>query len=244
MARSLFCNQEMMVRFLQAALEKEMDIIKFDGHEIKVLSTNEAIRKRPGMYVAYKKNPEEKIAIKAIYVGNDLKDPHSLTNLIIEAMCLSRAFAATGQATEISVKINGNSVLISDNGPGISMEKKHGDLSTIEILLTQLHACKNIKHDDIEDFCEKGIVVVNALSESFEVLNVVDDMSYVIHYKKGELEKAPHIIGVANHKGLAFKFTFDSEIFSDLKIDKNDVIVEIEKIKPTTPAKITVEFDN
>lgn len=218
--------------------------------DIQVLSTMQAIRKRPGMYTAYKKDANGAISnqmeldyTKFEWAGG-VKDPHSLTRLIMEAMCLSRAFVAAGKATEIEVRVDGNNVLVYNNGTGISMEKKISGFSLIEVLLTQLHACKNIKHDDIKDFCESGIVVVNALSEFLEVLNVVDNVAYVIHYAKGELEEGPFVAGTAKHNGLAIEFKFDSLIFGDLKIDKEDLIAAIEKIRPSTPATINLIFDN
>jgi DNA gyrase/topoisomerase IV subunit B len=160
-------------------------------------------------------------------------------------MCLSRAFASIGTVSEITVKVtNGTEVLIIDNGPGLSMKKDRPDKTLIEILMTELHACKNLKHESIKDFCDSGIVVVNALCSYFYVTNTVDHLANSIWYKKGELELPPFVNHIANTDGLSFKFKFDPEIFGDLKIDKQDLIAEIEKIKATTPAKITLEFDN
>ena len=234
MARNLFCNQGMMVRFLQAARKEKMHKLNFDGFEIKVLSTMEAIRKRPTMYVGI------------------LEDPKLFTKLIIEAMCLSRARAVDGQVTDIIVSLtDNNEVTISDNGCGMSMEPHikylsgaFGDKSLLEKLLTELHACKNIKHDDIQSFCENGIVVVNALSEYFSVTNKINNLAYIIRYVEGELEKSPYISHPVTHEGLVFNFKFDPKIFGELKVDRKHLIAEIEKIKIATPINIELVFDN
>lgn len=189
---------------------------------INVLSTNEAIRKRPTMYV------------------DDIKDSKTLTKLIIEAMCLSRARVANGDATQIYIDIS-NEVTISDNGHGISMEP-HGRYTLLEVLLTQLHACKNIKHDDVKVFCNSGIVVVNALSEHFCATNLCSDFTYTMRYRYGDLIASDKKEDIHSGEGLIFNFKFDPIIFGELKIDKEDLTVAIEKIRSTTSASINLTF--
>lgn len=212
--------------------------------DIQVLSLSEAIRKRPRMYIAYKKVPNETNPLKTEYIG-DTNDPHCLTNLIIEALCLSRASAASGSVSEINILVtNGTHVFIADNGPGISMEKDKWGKTLIEMLATVLHACKNIKHEDVQHFCTNGVVVVNALTEYFNITNKIDGVAYSYMYKAGKPEQGPFLSDMTNTNGLMLDFKFDPEIFGGLKIDPNDLITEIEKIKQTTPAVINLVFDN
>lgn len=203
--------------------------MKFDLSEIKVLSTMEAIRKRPTMYVG------------------DLKDPKLFTRLIIEALCLSRARAKDGCVSKIDISVkDDNSVLILDNGPGMPMESHGyvGNITLLEKLLTQLHACKNIKHESVQDFCDNGIVVVNALCESFIVTNMLNNLGYLYVYRCGESSIPPYLAYQVASDGLKFDFQFDASIFGSLKIDKEHLIAEIEKIKLSTPAKINLTFGN
>src|SRR5271154_5421972 len=121
--------------------------------KIQVLTSSQAIRKRASMYVG----PTD--------------DPKTLTKLIVEAMCIARSYVADNKASRIDVVVSGSEVIVSDNGPGISLEKneKNHDLTLLETLLTQLSACKNLKHETVKHFCDNGIVVVNSLSEFFYV---------------------------------------------------------------------------
>lgn len=197
--------------------------------DIQVLSGAQAVRKRPTMYLG----------------PNALKEPHTLSKLVIESLCLARAQAADGKTNEISINIrNGNDVVVSWNGPGISMEQSQFGKTNLELILSVLHACKNLKHESVQHFCENGIFVVNAVSEFFYVGNRVDDTLYLINYKKGELENGPYISPSKRNNGVTFAFRFDSAIFGDLKIDASELTAEIEKIKASTPARINLEFQN
>ncbi len=205
--------------------------MKLDLGDIKVLSTMEAIRKRPTMYIG------------------SITDPKALTMLIIETMCLSRALSVDcGAVTEINIKVkNGNEVTITDNGPGIEMKKVPnfpGDKYLLDSLLTDLHACKGLKHETTSEFCKVGIVVVNAMSEYFHVTNCVNQIAYVFSYVNGELVRTPFINTFVKNNGLIFKFKFDSKIFGDLKIDPDNLISAIEIIKSKTPIKFNITFDN
>jgi DNA gyrase/topoisomerase IV subunit B len=229
---------------------------------IQVLTGAQAIRRRPNMYLVFKQSHDgnrledqlEKDPKKFKWSGGT-KDPQTLTNLVVEAMCLSRAWAATGAVTEIDIKItNGTEVLITDNGPGITMEpKKVGlwsgkerdtGLTTIEIIASQLFGCQHLKHESVRDYCQMGIAVVNAVCSYFYITNAVDNLAHSIWYQKGEPERPPFVNSVADKNGIAFNFKFDPEVFGDLKIDANDLIAEIDKIRQKTPAKITLSFGN
>lgn len=218
--------------------------------EIQVLTLPQCVRKRPGMYFARLENGK--------YI-TDLDNPKRLTKFIIEATCLSRAQAIAGDLTEIKIKVkDGNEVTISDNGPGICMDHtqiRYGSgkvvdsgHSFLETLLTELGACKNIKHEDIKSFCEDGIVMTNIVSKRFDVINKYKHLIYELNYIKGERHvpdfRASDVIGATEKEsGLSINFVFDSELFGGLKIDKENLLEEIEKIRPTTPALITVEFE-
>lgn len=197
---------------------------------IEVLTGLQAIRRRPSMYIG------------------DLNNPKVLTKLIIESMCLSRALACDedGSVKHIEVTINGNEVTISDDGPGVSMEpSSNPSLSFLELLLTVLFACKELKHEKTKDLCDVGIVITNALSEFFTAVNTVNYKRYVISYTHGELKAGPALSDFpSEHNGLTLHFKFDKAIFGDLKIDKEDVITEIEKMKAATSANITLTFNN
>ena len=194
-----------------------------DYGDLQVLPTNEAIRKRPGMYVG------------------DIKDPKALTGLIIEAMCVSRAFACDGKVSKINIVLSDNDeVCVYDDGPGFPVGLLKDGRSALEHILGELAACKKMKTGDTHHFCTYGIVTNVALCEYFEAHNTIGGNYYTLKYKQGKLVQPLKYEGEKPQNGLWFEFKFDPEIFGDLKIDRQALKTEIDKIQAETKAKINL----
>ena len=96
----------------------------YDASDIEVLEGLEPVRKRPGMYIG----------------GTDKNGMHHLFSEVIDN---SMDEAVAGYANKIIVEINkDNTIIISDNGRGIPIDKhpKFKNKSALEVILTTLHA--------------------------------------------------------------------------------------------------------
>lgn len=178
--------------------------IDYSCDDIRVLSNAEAIRMRPEMYVG------------------PLSDPHILNRLVEEALCLTVDEATCGRCTELAVSVGSRGfVTIRDNGPGFSMEPdEHGRL-LIEMILTQVGACRNAKESASvrNACCHIGIVAVNALSEYLSVRVFRDGGCWFQEYRKGIAQAPFHLESETNETGLELSFLPDRQIFGDLEFD-------------------------
>ena len=155
-------------------LNEELDIKvthTYDDSDIQVLDGLEAVRKRPGMYIA----------------STSSKGLHHLVwelvdNGIDEAMA--------GYATTVTVSVdNDNVVTVEDDGRGMptGMNEKTGK-STIETIYTVLHAGGKFGGGAYKvsgGLHGVGASVVNALSEWLEVSVFHDGSIYFIRFENG-----------------------------------------------------------
>nr|WP_222122288.1 MULTISPECIES: DNA topoisomerase (ATP-hydrolyzing) subunit B [Dermacoccus] len=96
---------------------------EYDADTIQVLEGLEAVRKRPGMYIGS-------------------TGERGLHHLVWEIVDNSVDEALAGHATRVDVTIlPDNGIRVSDNGRGIPTGRNEAyDMSTVELVLTQLHA--------------------------------------------------------------------------------------------------------
>ncbi len=94
----------------------------YDADDIEVLEGLEAVRKRPGMYIGG--------------TGSG-----GLTHLLWEIIDNGVDEAAAGHAKLVEVIFHAdNSYEVTDDGRGIPIEKKDGDITALEVVFTELHA--------------------------------------------------------------------------------------------------------
>ena len=101
----------------------EIVTAEYSAHHLQVLEGLEAVRKRPGMYIGS-------------------TGERGLHHLVWEIVDNSVDEALAGHATRVDVTIlPDNGIRVSDNGRGIPTGRNEAyDMSTVELVLTQLHA--------------------------------------------------------------------------------------------------------
>jgi len=178
----------------------------YGAESITVLEGLEAVRKRPGMYIG----------------STSSKGLH---HLVWEIVDISVDEALAGICDNITVKIlEGNIIEVTDNGRGIPVAMHKTGKSTLEVVMTVLHAGGKFDNDNYKvsgGLHGVGISVVNALSEWVEATVTRDGQIVRQTYKRGVPTSAPEKIGDApeDAHGTVIKFKADDEIFETTVYD-------------------------
>jgi DNA gyrase subunit B len=202
----------------------------YDAVDIEVLEGLEAVRRRPGMYIA----------------GTDTIE--GLHQLVTEILDNSVDEAMNGHADTIQVTLHkdGESVSVEDNGRGIPVDihpkfKK----SALEIILTTLHAGGKFSSKNYTasgGLHGVGSSVVNALSGEMRAEVLRGGALYVQEYAHG-VPQGPVKKNVSKRKGTGTKIFFRPEfsIFR-LKQFSSEYIKEKIKIKAFLTPGLKIEF--
>ena len=173
----------------------------YDASQIEVLEGLEPVRHRPGMYIG----------------GTDERALHHLAAEILDN---SMDEAVAGHASRIEVHLeSADRLTIRDNGRGIPVEPhpKFPDKSTIEVILTTLHAGGKFSGKAYETsggLHGVGASVVNALSTDLTVEVARNKMLYRQVFSRGKPTGPVQDLGGApNRRGTTVSFTPDPEIF-------------------------------
>ena len=181
---------------------------EYTSANIQVLEGLEAVRKRPGMYIGS-------------------TDERGLHHLIYEIVDNSIDEAMAGHCDRIQIIINeDSSVTVTDNGRGIPIDKhvKTG-LSGVETVLTVLHAGGKFGEGGgykvSGGLHGVGASVVNALSESLDVVVSNKQKLYKQNYKRGKATTKLQAIKNAKSERNGTQITFypDREIFEHVNYD-------------------------
>ena len=178
----------------------------YGAEAITVLEGLEAVRKRPGMYIG----------------STSVRGLH---HLVWEIVDNSVDEALAGICDKITVKIlEGNIIEVSDNGRGIPVGMHKTGKSTLEVVLTVLHAGGKFDNDNYKvsgGLHGVGISVVNALSEWLEATVIRDGKIFRQTYERGVPTSPVEEIGVADDgvHGTVVRFKADDEIFETTVYD-------------------------
>lgn len=178
----------------------------YGAEAITVLEGLEAVRKRPGMYIGS-------------------TSARGLHHLVWEIVDNSVDEALAGICDKITVKIlEGNIIEVSDNGRGIPVGMHKTGKSTLEVVLTVLHAGGKFDNDNYKvsgGLHGVGVSVVNALSEWLEATVTRDGKVFRQTYQRGVPTSSVEEIGVADAKehGTVVRFKADDEIFETTVYD-------------------------
>lgn len=186
---------------------------KYDASSLQVLEGLEAVRKRPGMYIATTSST-------------------GLHHLIWEIVDNSIDEALAGYCDTISIDINkGESITVTDNGRGVPVDiVSKTKISGVETAFTKLHAGGKFGEGGgykvSGGLHGVGASVVNALSSSLDVTVHKDGGIYFMHFENGgkavdRLKK----IGECNDHGTSVTFQPDPKIF------KETIVFNYETIK-------------
>ncbi|WP_064580732.1 DNA topoisomerase (ATP-hydrolyzing) subunit B [Streptobacillus moniliformis] len=178
----------------------------YGGESITVLEGLDAVRVRPGMYIG-------------------TTSSRGLHHLVWEIVDNSIDEALAGVCDTITVKMLPDSEIeIIDNGRGIPTDMHKSGKSTLEVVMTVLHAGGKFDNSNYQfsgGLHGVGISVVNALSEKLEATVTRDGRVVRQIFSKGnaitealEIGKAP-----AKAHGTTIKFKPDADIFETIQFD-------------------------
>ncbi|MBP9797911.1 DNA gyrase subunit B [Candidatus Woesebacteria bacterium] len=177
---------------------------EYSAKSIKVLEGLEPVRKRPAMYIG-------STSIEGVY--------HCLAEIVDNS--IDEALAGVAQNIHITLDEN-NYLTVVDDGRGIPVEE-HPDkkISTLELILTTLHAGGKFEGDSYKvsgGLHGVGASCVNALSSHLiaEVkrFGKVYRQEYSIGAPKGPIKEVPTSeLGITGETGTAISFKPDETIF-------------------------------
>ena len=183
------------------------DDYSYTSKDIQVLEGLEAVRKRPGMYIA-------------------TTSSRGLHHLVWEIVDNAIDEALAGYADRVSVKIlKDNIIEVTDNGRGmpVGIHEKTG-ISTVETIFTVLHAGGKFGGGAYKvsgGLHGVGSSVVNALSEFVEVNVKINGKEYYVRFENGGKTVAPlkEIGKCSPHEhGTTVRFKADPLIFTETTV--------------------------
>ena len=186
---------------------------EYSDSDIQVLDGLEAVRKRPGMYIA----------------STSVKGLHHLVWEIVDNG-IDEAMA--GYADTITVTVDrDNIVSVEDNGRGMptGVNEKTGK-STIETIFTVLHAGGKFGGGAYKvsgGLHGVGASVVNALSEWLEVTVFHEGKAYFVRFENGgHAVEAMKVIGACDpaRHGSLIRFKADPLIFTETTVYDHDTL--------------------
>ncbi|MEP7219366.1 MAG: ATP-binding protein, partial [Bacteroidota bacterium] len=173
----------------------------YTEENIKVLEGLEAVRLRPAMYIG-------DVGVRGLH------------HLVFEVVDNSIDEALAGRCDTIDITIHkDNSITVVDNGSGIPVGMHAKGISTLEVVMTILHAGGKFDKDTYKvsgGLHGVGVSVVNALSEHMIATIKRDGKIYQQEYRGGIPQGPVKEIGETNRKsetGTTQWFRPDSSIF-------------------------------
>jgi DNA gyrase subunit B len=178
----------------------------YSESNIRVLEGIEAVRKRPGMYI-----------------GDTTA--RGLHHLVYEVVDNSIDEAMAGHCSKIEVTIHADgSASVVDDGRGIPTgpHSQFPEMSTLEVVLTKVHAGGKFDHDTYKvsgGLHGVGVTVVNALSEWLEAEVHRDGKIWKQDFRQGDRCGPIREVGPAKSTGTKIQFLPDIAIFPMIDFD-------------------------
>ena len=207
------------------------DEYSYTSEDIQVLEGLEAVRKRPGIYIA-------------------TTSSRGLHHLVWEIVDNAIDEALAGYADRVTVKVEkGDIIEVTDNGRGMPVEKhEKTGISTVETIFTVLHAGGKFGGGAYKvsgGLHGVGASVVNALSEWLEVTVKINGKIYFVRFENGGHTREPlKEIGTCSlhDHGTKVRFKADPEIFTETTVyDYETLYNRLQELAFLNPF-LTIEF--
>jgi DNA gyrase subunit B len=174
----------------------------YGAEQIKILEGLSAVRKRPGMYI-----PNTSV--------------EGLHHLVYEVVDNSIDEAMAGVCRNVTVVLHADgSCQVTDDGRGIPVEMHSSGVSTLEVVMTKLHAGGKFDQQAYKvsgGLHGVGVSVVNALSEWLQVEVHRDGRVHGMTFERGDV-KLPIWRGDATEKrGTSVRFKPDPTMFATVE---------------------------
>ena len=174
----------------------------YSAKDIEVLEGLEPVRKRPGMYIGG-------------------IDERALHHLFAEVLDNAMDEAVAGHAKVIEVTLSADGALtVRDDGRGMPVDPhpKFPGKSALEVIMTVLHSGGKFSGKAYETsggLHGVGVSVVNALSESLEIVVWKDGFEWRQSYSRGKPLGGLERLGPTRRHGTTLTFMPDPDIFKE-----------------------------
>lgn len=178
------------------------------------------VRRRPGMYAGG-------------------LDGFGVLNLVFEivANAVDQRLMGRCETIDVCVERDGT-IVVEDDGPGIPAHG-NGLLPPIDVLVTSRFDTPTVDghrpHVHLSRMGGFGLVVVNALSESFELITVCDGVEARIVCARGEIVEPVAMRAVTGRAGTRVRFRPDPTLFVWPRVPRGDLARRLEELQFLIP---------